>query len=293
MVSLFQFNRIVNIAITNRETGTNSLQIQISKLRVEFDIHKTETSDSNKARINIYNMSKNTRNLIDKVDSLITMYAGYSENKAGLGMLFSGDISNVSHKIEKPDIVTSIEAKDGGMNLQDKKISVSYSGNVSVKHIISDIIKNFGFNEQISFGKVEFTDLILNNGFAFIGQTKTVMDKLTSMVGLNWSIQNNELKIYKEDYTDNTIVINLSSSTGLIGSPEQIKIKTSKTTTSNKQIDGWKIVSLLTPKAEPGGKVILSSRQLKKDGEFKILKVDHVGDTHGGQWTSVMQAVEI
>ena len=48
-----QFNRMANIVITDPEVGSDSLQIQISKLKIGFDIKKTETSESNTAIVNI------------------------------------------------------------------------------------------------------------------------------------------------------------------------------------------------------------------------------------------------
>lgn len=286
------FNRKANVIITNPEVGDESLQLQISRLRTEFDVKKTESSDPNKAVVGIYNLSQSTRNLIDKTDSLLTLYAGY-EDGPGLSIVFKGDITNVSHKYAPPEVITVIEASDGENNIQDKRISLSYSGSVSMRQVLSDTIKRFGFAEQLAFSGIAFNDVILNNGYAFVGKIKTVMDEVCKILSLQWSIQNNELKLYQEDLTDETIVINLSPQTGLIGSPEQIKIKTGKKKTDIKQLDGWKIKSLLQPVAEPGGRVNLTSKVLTDESEFKILNVNHSGDTHGSAWQTEIEAISV
>ena len=99
-----QFDRIANVKIFGSETDISDLEIQISKLRIEFAVKKTETPDSNSCTINIYNLSENTRNLIDRVDKIMILEAGYSES-SGLETLFVGNISNITHSINKPNVI--------------------------------------------------------------------------------------------------------------------------------------------------------------------------------------------
>ena len=285
-----QFDRIANVKIFGSETDISDLEIQISKLRIEFAVKKTETPDSNSCTINIYNLSENTRNLIDRVDKIMILEAGYSES-SGLETLFVGNISNITHSINKPNVITKVESNDGEKALQNARSALSYSGATSVKQMLKGVIRDFNIGEKVKLDLIPFTDKILNNGFNFIGSTKTIMDKLTKMVGLQWSIQNNEIKVYKEDETDNFTIINLTPDTGLIGSPEKINIKKSKKK-GFADVNGWKVSSLLQPKIEPGGRITIESKNIT-GSLFKVLNVEHNGDTHGGGWQSNMEVVEV
>ena len=286
-----QFNRIANVTILSDE-GVSDLKIQVSKLRVEFTIKKTETSESNSCLVNIYNLSESTRNKINKTDDLLTVEVGYEEG-TGLEVIFIGNITDVNHRFERPNIITSLDVNDGEKTLQNSKVALSYGGTTTVKQTLKDVIKSFNIGQKVNFDLVSFKDKILSNGFSYAGLSKTVMDKLTKAVGLNWSIQNNELKIYEEDKTDQFTVINLSSTTGLIGSPEKIKIKSGKKSKSKIELDGWKVTSLLQPKIEPGGRITIKSKMIPDGSIFRVLNVEHVGDTHGGRWQTISQAVEI
>jgi len=122
------------------------------------------------------------------------------------------------------------------------------------------------------------------NGFSFNGMAKDVMDKMTARLGLEWSIQNNEVQTLIEGGDNGSEVALLTPATGLIGTPEPV----TDVTVSEKA--GWKVRALLQPKAEPGSLIALDSDIVK--GVFKISSVTHLGDTYANPWESTMEVYE-
>lgn len=287
------FNRIVNVKIISNQIDNfeSDLEINISGLKVSYNITKTESPDGNNGTVTIYNLSENSRNLIKSIDDKLELLVGYEESGV-LETILKGNISSFNHNFSKPNIITTLEVGDGEKILQESKISLSYSGRVSMRNILKDVVSKFGFDQKLKFDLLNIKDKILNNGFSFSGLSKTVMDKLTKSMGLQWSIQNDELKIYSNDETDTYTLINLSSNTGLIGSPIKSKIKKGKKD-DQKDVDGWKVTSLLQPKAEPGGRVIIDSKVLPINSEFKIINVTHNGDNRNGSNITIMEVIEL
>ena len=93
-----------------------------------------------------------------------------------------------------------------------------------------------------------------------------------------------------------------SASSGLIGSPERIvkgvkrpdeeakkkrKVKKDK---KSKQA-GWKIKTLLAPTVNPGDLVKVESVTII--GWFRVESLKHKGDTHGREWYSEMELIEL
>lgn len=277
------FNRIaiVELTLDNQEV------IRLSNLRISFNVQKTLTSESNSARVMISNLSEATRNRIKKTDTKLTLKIGYEED-TGEEIAFVGDVQYINHAIERPEILTTIEANDGEKNLRDTRVSLSYKAGTSLLQILQDILNKFNLKKKVNVSILGIKDKKSVNGISVLGQAKSIIDQITKDLALEWSFQNDELKLTKTTSADFTRAIKITSSTGLIGSPERLN----DTTIINSNA-GWKIVSLLQPKAEPGGIVALQSREITQLTNFKIVEVSHDGDTHGQDWTTTLQVKEI
>lgn len=276
------YNRVIEATIQK----DNSELITFRDFHMAFDIKKVSSTDPNTCVFKIYNLSNTTFWTPDLKLKLIVK-AGYIQG-SGLEVIFIGDVDLVSTKREFPDKITTIEARDGELPLLTTRDSVSFGEGVSVKQILKSIISKFKVAVK---GKIdELPDKKYANGFSFTGQLKELLEKLSKDTGFSWSFQNDELKFYKDTATDgSTIVIN--TETGLIGSPERIKIQSGKKT-EKIEINGWKVASLLQPKAEPGGGILLSSEEVGDNKEFKIYSASHIGDNFEGDFQTTIEAVD-
>ena len=282
-----QFNRIASIEIgPEGEDGK-----RFSGFRISFSVKKTKDSDSNNATVEISNLSENSRNFIKEIDHLLILKAGYSEG-AGEEILFVGNIKLINHTIKPPEILTKLEIGDGEKLLRESKLSLSYKEGFSIRQILNDIVRKMNVPNKVNLSLVDFEDKEFTNGYTFVGQTKRALDTLCSSANLEWSIQNNELKVQAKKDGDFTRAINLTPTTGLLGSPERLT-DISASSSKKEVVPGWRFNCLLQPKAEPGGVIVASSREIEEDSHFKIHTVEHKGDTHGGDWQTIIEAVEL
>ena len=264
--------------------------ISISDLRIMFNVEKTDGKDPNTARIEIYNLSEKTRNLIKTLEEFIILNAGYVSGD-GEQLLFSGDISSIVHRKMIPDVVTTIVADDGKNSITDSKISLSHVAGVSATIILKKILSVFPISSNLEM--ITYTDKKYANGFSFVGLAKDALTKVTEFLGLDWSIQNNEVKLTLFDSDDLTRSMFLSEETGLIGSPERLSASVRKAKKkTNKDKPGWKFTSLLLPKINPKNKIAVSSDEIPDNSVFTVSNVSHNGDTHGSDWNTVTEVRE-
>lgn len=282
-----QSNRVAEIIIGTVGAAT----LTVSSAEIAFSILKTPTSESNKATVDIYNLSSASRAKISELDQVVTVSAGYS-NAGGLEVIFVGDITLINHQHNRPNIVTRLELNDGERILRESKLSLSYKEGFSTRQILMDILSKLSVPQKIDLTKLQFTDKKFSNGYSFVGQAKVALDTLTKTVGLEWSFQNGELKIQPDGSVDFTRAIVLNKDTGLIGSPERLE-NIGKKSKKEKVKPGWKVLSLLQPKAEPGGIVTLESREIPKPTQFRIEEVEHRGQVRGSEWNTSMKVVEL
>lgn len=281
-----KINRIVRVKIGKEgESG-----IEFTDLKMNFNVQKSESSDSNTCNFTIFNLNSDSRNKINIDEAKIYLYAGYL-NDTGDELIFTGDINLISSVIERPNIITKIEAKDGQKKMDDVKLSVSFKEGVSVAQVVQKAIDKLGLPIKTKALLDPLKKIKFNNGHAFMGTAKTLLDILFAGVNMDWSIQNGEIKFYNSNSTDNSFAIELNSNT-LIGSPERIKIKKSKKD-SSPEVNGWRIITLLSPKVEPGGSIIVTSKEIPERSTFKILNVEHSGDSFEGEFLTKIEVIQV
>ncbi len=277
------YNRIATVAIG----PVGQAAILVEGLRVDFDVKKTLSSEPNTGTVTVTNLSENSRERIREIDTAVVVSAGYRDQH-GAELLASGNVVNVRHAKEPPDIHTIIDFADGQKELRTVA-AVSYAENTTVSQAIQDIAGRLGLPEKTNLLTLAAGKEKLETGFSFIGPLREALDKLTKTAGLDWSIQNQELKFTVVDGDDSTSPIPLSPASGLVGFPQRLYAKKTKEGKVRKgTFDGWRIESLLQPKAEPGGLVTVEAFDITK-AEFKIVNVTHKGDTHGSDWTTTME----
>lgn len=270
------YDRIASLLI-----GTTSAQaaVRIRGLRVVFDVKKTRTKSPNTAKIEVYNLSDETRNKIKEEDGFVVLRAGYVQS--GEEDVFRGNIQQVYKKKQPPDSVTVIEAQDGNSTITEKTAALSYGSGISAKRIMNDVIGQIGIGRK-STSVVSVADKQLANGFSFSGLAKDALSKITEFLGLEWSIQDNEVKLVPVDGADGYPVVLLSSDSGMIDSPVKLDDKKNK-------LAGWSVRALLMPGIEPASRVALESEEIPSGSIYTVSSISHNGDTWGDAWTSKLE----
>lgn len=290
-----QYDRVVEAII---ETAGSQQALSITGLRVDFHVKKTATKDVNTARVDIFNMSPDQRAVFRSIaKNVLTLKAGYA-NATGPEILFRGDITLASTVKTPPNVITRLECGDGTDALLETRVSLTYKEGVSAKQILRDLLKKIPLAEKAGIvDKVidAIPDTQYSNGFAASGTAKKALDVLTDKLGLEWSIQDNEVKVVEDGKTDGTQAILISKTTGMVGAPERSLniVKASKKRGIVEDRPGWTVKSLLLPFAEPGGVVQIEADEIPAGSVFRIESVEHQGDIYGNDWTTELDVTDI
>ena len=298
---------MLNDRVASLTIGKGSKAVEIRDLRFSFSIEKGTGENPNRCNATIYNLAEKTRALIETVNNVLILKAGY-KNDVGEVTLFTGTVTRVLTSKVGPDWITDLEMFDGLLEYRDVKTSFSYAPGVKAQAVLTGIAKTFGL--AIRPLPLDIAQKSYPEGFAFVGRSREAMKKACSYLGLEWSIQNREIQILQKGKPLKKQAYLISSNTGMIGAPkaeqktmtEEAAAKkgyTSKQkgvistfgvnekgeTVKKLEVQGYQIKTLLQPNIEPGGYVKVESVGIK--GEFfRVESVTHSGDTHGQQWES-------
>lgn len=299
------FDRAVEIAVG----AAGGASTAISGLRCSFEVRKTEDSKENAIRLSVYNPSDATRAALERVANRVTVSAGYAGS--GPQLLAIGDILYGETDFSFPDIVTAVEAADGGTALRTKRASVSFAAGTSAKAMVEDLVA------RLDVDRPEYqVDLegVFTSGWSFIGKVRDGLDQLAARFGFAWSVQNNALQITKAREPSPRQAVYLSADTGMIGVPallDDVRSADEKSTDDEKagaapknesalqerlrlrkmEKPGLRVRSLLNPSLIPGDPVLIHST-IRGDKACRILSVTHRGDTHGQDWYSEIECAE-
>jgi len=276
--------------------------IEVAALRIDFSVEKTSTETLNNSTIEIYNLSPDSQKLIETPNNAVILKAGYKQD-TGAKTIFIGIVRRSLTVRNGSDWVTKLELDDGLIAYRDSKRAFSFPAGVSGLAVLQNVAGSFGLDvRQLP----SIQDKTYPAGFSFVGRSREAMAKVCNYLGLEWSIQNQEIQVIKKGGATQRTAIFLSEDTGLIGSPaleaktlsdkaaakEGITVNSAgviKRRTANAdgevdtklEVQGYKVVSLLQPTLEPGALVQLKSKAI--DGQFfKIEKLTHTGSSHGG-----------
>lgn len=265
------FNRTARVTVLTKQFHT----------RIVFQVDKNLENSSNKATMALYNLSSDSRGLLEKsapahqgnIGELARLEAGYDNQ---LALIFLGNITKVSHSRSGPDIVTTVECGDGEVAIRNARLNLSFKAGVTraaVAKAAIDALKALGVTE----GKIEaFTPRVYKAGFSYYGGAAGLLNQLCETQGYEWSIQDSSLQIIKQRGSTGQDAVLLTKDTGMIGLPTKVP-------------KGFQAKSLLNPEIRPGRKIRLKSQQLTLDAEFVARKVIHQGDTRESDFTTSIE----
>ena len=273
-----------------------------NNLHIGFSVDKDTTKESNKAKLEIYNLSDATRKKIEVPDTEVEIYAGY-EKAGGAILAFKGSVTYGFTRDAGTDCITTLDLADGTKAMRDSYCSLSYAPGTSAKTIIQRCANEMGvpvvYGDDV--GELES----YQNGYSYIGQADGALTEICNALGLSWSIQNNILNIILAGGTSTNRGLVFSPQSGLVGVPERIIQAEYKSNKSNpkktakkkakkekpRKKAGWKIQTLLVPSVNPGDMVKVESKWIT--GWFRVEKVSHRGDYNGTNWGSAMELIEV
>ena len=233
--------------------------------------------------------------MIDGEDPLLILSAGYENN---IGLIFRGRKRNVFINKVSEDRVITIYAADGGKDWDSAIYNKTSTADLKLKDIVLELFNTFNETGDVTVGSIEGIDIPADKllGQSLSGSSKDILDILAQDYKFQWSIQDGELILTKEDSALTTLdSVLVSQSTGMIGSPAVTEI-------------GADVTSLMNPKLLPdrlftiesvSNEVSLSNLQFRKikrtsaEGSYRAFEVIFTGDTHGNQWFSTARGISL
>jgi len=252
-------------------------------IRIGFDINQNNKPKENKGKFELYNLSLATRQSIGR-GAQIVFDAGY---QATHGVVFSGLVKQVHFERRGPDIVTILEADDGGSNIICSHIDQHFPRGSTWATIVQAIATAMGtpypYNPVPASigGCIGVPSFVFPRGFVAHGKCSTVLTTLCRKFGLDWFILNGAINIVPQTMHNGDTAVLISSKTGMIGVP-------SRSTGSM-----IKFTSLLNPKLVPARLVQLVSVDKTLNGYYKVLGIKVEGDTHDSKWQTECECIAL
>jgi len=274
-------------SITTKKKDASGNEREVGGVRIKFKIGKTSESSPNKATIEIYNLSPESRNFFDKGELKIVLEAGYRDL---ISTIFIGDISNSSestsvvHVSNPPDTITTLNCGEGQVAMDTAHTDKGFLAGTPVQSVITELTSDIsiffpGAIKPNSSNIPPITSAFLPFGLTISGSPKIALDNLSKTYNFDWSIQNGAIVVTKDrEPTKDTAVI-VTSKTGLLGRVER------------KEGGSILFKSLLNPRIIPAAAVRLGTPP--EVSWYKVQTVNFEGDTHGEAWVSEVEAEHI
>lgn len=265
--------------------------VDLSQLRGRFQVRLAVVQSPNSAEIIVTNLKEETAQLIRKEGQKVSLTIGYQD---GPSIAFTGNIIQKRVGRENPvDTYLAIVAQDGDIAYNYATVSKTLAAGSTFKDqvdVVLEAMKPYGvtkgFISDLGSQKMPGPRVLF-------GMARDVMREIATSTGAFWTIQDGKLDVVKAKETKPGDVIVLNSQTGMIGRPVQT-------------FDGVIARMLINPRVRPNTRIkideasidaaafsttvqgALGNELLKTgiaaDGLYKVVVVEHHGDTHGNAW---------
>jgi hypothetical protein len=287
-----QYLRKVQLYVANDKQG-----LDLSQMHFTFSIKQWTTQTPNICEIRVWNLANDTAQQIQKEFTQLVLNAGYEGT--GVNTIFNGNIVQVRRGREDPaDTYTDITCLDGDIAYTWGIVSLTLNSGKDMRQRMDAIAQSMGL--KIGYiGSLPPHAQVLPRGSTLFGMARDHMTAQAKAGNMNWSIQNGELEIVAFDSYKPLEAVELNSKTGLIGYPEQTQ-------------DGIRVKCLLNSKLEVNCLIKITNPEFIRElevqvtpeteiqnaapnrpaindaGQYRILVLEHTGDTRGNQYYSDM-----
>lgn len=280
--------------------GKNGQGLDLSQLRITFDVKKDDQTTPNSARICVYNPAPDTINRVLREFDVVSLDAGYTD---GMGLIYTGNIIQVRRLRRGPDIVLEISAGDGDTAYNYGVVSTTLAAGATNKDRLQAMARAMAIG-NVDAGAALLsagTGRALPRGKVLYKPVKDYMREYGRDTGSAVFIDSGKLQTIKRDgYLPGTPV-ELAPGTGLIGAAQQT-------------LDGVEASSRLNPEIRIGGLVHIdpaylvaadtTNVQADKNGKkktvhqaaggyYRVIATHYTGDTHGQPWDVKITGVAV
>lgn len=280
------FNRVCRVVVVGQPDGfiggrpgffeSTGNAVEITALRIQFEVKKNLGKEPNKCTIKISNLAETTRTFLDRKPIRVILHAGYDGVEK---LLAVGDMTRCSTRREdRTENVTTIEVSDGMRAYANARMNRSYRKPILARKVLQDAARSLGLELPPEIEQSAELKEALSSGISMHGPTREILTRLLAPYGYGWSIQNGQLLILRTDEVRPGEAHLISRETGLIGSPE---LKEPEKPGDQSEV---RFSTLLFPELNVGQLAKVQSRFVNL--ACKMTDVSHKGDTRGDDWST-------
>lgn len=290
------FNRIAYGLITSRVTNQ---QVRLSEgLRIKFQIEKISGGYTNKMSVDLYNLSAQTIALLQDIGVNFKLFAGYDGTPR---LLANGDVYSCKNSRQGPDIITTIEAFDGGFAVDNFQVNASVGIGGTNQQLLNKIIAGAqAADPLLTLGNIQQIPLkVYPKGQVISKSFQDAMNQIivfglpnvnNQQVQWTWGITDGVLNVTPMNAKNAGNAFKLTPSTGLIGIPSKNNLVPGALNPADSH-PVFTFQSLLNPLLNPDDLVDVES-EFVPAGLYQIYKTDHNGDTFEGQYETDLECYE-
>lgn len=279
--------------------GKNGKGLDLSALRITFDVEKNDKTTPNPAKICVYNPAPDTINRALREFDTVSLDAGYTD---GMALIFAGNLIQVRRLRRGPDIVLELTAGDGDNAYNYSVVNKTLAAGATNRDRFAALagamsaggVEGLAALSEITEGRA------LPRGKVLFKPAKQYMQEYADNTNSQVFIDSGKLRAVKRSSYLKGAPVELAPRTGLIGSAQQT-------------LDGVEASSRLNPEIRIGGLVHIDPAYLtaadttsggdaggqKKTihqsagGYYRVIGVHYTGDTHGGPWDVKITGVAV
>jgi len=295
MASKFQFNRDYTLYIGEPDKQG----VVIKDLQITFDVEQVIDTklEVGKAKIRIWNLSKETYNKLQIPQNYVRLLAGYKES--GMAEVLLGNTTDVRTEREGQDFITTIYVGEAYAILNNVRVTSLIPSGKTVGDVILEIAKKAKLNQGTFSG--EGIKKTLMYGYPVSGTVKSQLDEICAAYKLFYVIKGNTISVGDVGMPllpDKVEAFHFNKGSGLIGIPsyreynygtikEEVLSTDQKVKKKNVPLkkQGIQFTALLNPRVKPGSTVVIDSDVgAVPQGSYMVVKVSYKGDFRGNDW---------
>lgn len=297
--------------------------VTLTELNFKITVNKStrQGSKSPTTQLKIYNMSENTRSLVETKGAYVVLKAGYNHQKDSLPVIFMGQVDNSLTEKEGHDIITTLFLKDASVPLDNQLVSVSFPPKTSVKEIVDTMALQFSGVGKGYLATDDLADLQELGGYSFSGSLNLILHKYLISYGYRYCIEDSSIFVYPARWVfpinrsgdaaqiDSQTIANAVSShlptlqnKAITFTPENaLSIKKDRSSVTKKQTNtdnstGVVIKTLLDGRIRLKN-LLIKVEGIEKDqslnGTYSIDSISHELQYEGGVWHTTLKATKV
>lgn len=233
----------------------------------------------------------------------VILEAGYPSN---FGTIFKGQLFQVRRGRESPmDDFVIINAADGDWGHRWGYVNTTVGAGWTPEDIAKQAalaMVPYGISGDVTMPS-EVTPQAAPRGKPMFSMGRDVLHDLSRAQRMHWWIEQGSINFLSYDAFKEGEVVVIKSNTGMVGLPQQTNFGVTVQCLLNPavhcgaviQIDNASVqrAAFQASAATGANQNILLANNLDADGRYKVLTADHIGDTRGNEWYTVIEAVSI